>query len=63
MTYKSALEIIQEHLRPEVASKFHQNSRKPFPEEQPVLDVARKAAEEVMKKRGSQTLFKQINKK
>lgn len=63
MTYKSALDIIKEHLDPETASKFHSNSRKPFPEESVVIQVAREAAETIMKQRGSTTLFNQVNKK
>lgn len=63
MTYKSALDIIKEHLDSDSASKFHSNSRKPFPEEQPVLDLVREATEKIMKKRGSKTLFNQVNKK
>lgn len=62
MAYKSALEIIKETLPPEVASKFHEGSRKPFPEEQPVLDAARKAAEETMKKYNTKTLFPKFSK-
>lgn len=57
MTYKSALDIIKSHLEPEVASKFHEGSRKPFPEEQPVIDVAQQAAQAIMKKYKSKTLF------
>jgi hypothetical protein len=41
--YKSALEIIQESLPPEVAAKFHSHSREPFDYEQPVIEVAKEA--------------------
>lgn len=61
MTYKSALDIIKEHLGPEAGSKFHSHSRKPFPEEQVVLDVAHKAAEDIMKKYGTTTLFQGVS--
>lgn len=63
MVYKSALEIIKEHLGSVKGSKFHNNSRKPFPEEHTVLEVARKAAEETMKKYGTKSLFPIIKNK
>lgn len=43
MTYKSALDIIQENLPPEAAAKFHSGSRKPFDYEAPVIDAAKEA--------------------
>lgn len=57
MAYQSALDIIKQHLPPEEAIKFHEGSRKPFPEEQLVIDIAHQAAQTIMKKSGSKTLF------